>query len=77
MLEFLVSRFFFLLFWALGVGALIGFVYWANWTIGIKWSRDVWPVIKNDPQAMATHFGWRFFAIAVFVGLLAIAGAII
>ena len=75
-IEFLTSRFSYILDGGLGIILFLGLIYLSNWSIGIFWSRDVWPAIKNDPNALARYFGWRLIALAIVVGLLAIAGAI-
>lgn len=74
--EFLVSRFFWLLPMTIGVLSFIWLLIWMNRSIGIHWRKDVWEIIKNDPQALADYFGDRVIAVAIAVAGLSIAGAI-
>jgi hypothetical protein len=75
-LEFLTSRFFFIIPMIVG-----GMMFWyllilMSKSIGVSWKDDVWSKIKEDPEALAHYFGMRAVAVAIAVGLFAIAGAI-
>lgn len=74
--DFMYSRFAYLVDGTLGMGALLTLVLVVSVLHGIKWRRDVWPTVKSDPSALAHLSGMVFLSLALFVGLLAIAGAI-
>lgn len=75
-IEFLTSRFSYLIDGAIGIVAFVMIIRYANWTIGIRWTKDVWPRIKDDPKAVSDYFRTRVLAIALLMAGIAIAGAI-
>lgn len=66
-LDVVYGKFFFLL---TGLAAFIGYVgmtRFLNWSCGVSWSRDIWPRIKDDPQAVADYFRTVRFVTALLI----------
>ena len=76
LIEFLTSRFSYILDCTLWIIAFLALIKFANWSVNVFWSKDVWPKLQENADAMAHYFGLRLIAIALVVGLTAIAGAI-
>jgi hypothetical protein len=76
LIEFLVSKFFFLVILAAAFGAYVGMTRFHNWSIGLGWSIDIWPAIKNDPRAVADYFRTVRLGFCIIIGLALLAGAI-
>jgi hypothetical protein len=75
-IEFLVSKFFFLVMLAAAFGAYIGMTRFHNWSIGLGWSKDIWPAIKDDPRAVSDYFRTVRLGMWIGIGLAILAGAI-
>lgn len=75
LIEFLTSRFSYLIDGTLGIAAFVVLVWLHNRRLGVTWG-EIWKIIQTDPQATSDFFRTRNICIAVLIGLLAIAGAI-
>lgn len=74
-IEFLSGRFFFTIAGVMGVVALIAILYGWNLLSGMNFRKNVWPTIRHNPNALVTIYCVRVFSLAMFLGLLALAGA--
>lgn len=77
LIEFLVSKFFFLVTAGAGVVLFVLAVMYANKSIGVKISEHVLPKIMESPEAAADYFKGRLYAIAAVICAALLAGAII
>lgn len=75
-IEFLTSKFFFLVFPLVAFGYYVAYVRFHNWSIGLKWSERVWPIIEQDPRAVSDYFGRVRLGFCIIIGASIIAGAI-
>lgn len=69
-LDVIYGKFFFLFTAAAALVGYYGMTLFLNWSCGVKWSRDIWPRIKNDPRAVADYFR----TVRVVTALLIVAG---
>lgn len=75
LIEFLTSKFFFVV---VMIAVPVGFVLmvkYMNKSIGLDFTNDVWKVIKTDPMATALYFGVRLIAVALLCGFAILAGS--
>jgi len=77
LIDFLTSRFFFLLIVFVAIAGYIGMVRFHLWSIGLRWSRDVWPEIRKSALAVAVYFGLVRLGFCLLIGFALLAGAII
>lgn len=59
-----------LVYFVLSLIAIVGFLRWLDWTMGIhnKFKSQVWDVISQNPLALAVYHGARFFAVVYLAG---------
>ena len=75
-LEFMVSKFFFVVPMLVGGLAFWWLLRFMSMSGGIKWS-EVRDGINTGNMAMAVYFGCRVIAVGIAVGLFVLAGAIV
>lgn len=76
LIEFLTSRFFFIIPMLFGGMAFWFLLRLMSLSVGVTW-REIWSELLNGNEAVAKYFGLRAIAVAVLVGLISIAGAIV
>lgn len=77
LIEFLTSRFSYVLDGLVGIVAFILLVRYANRSLGIKdFRKDVIDSITKDARAEARYFGLRFVGMAIVFGCIVLAGSI-
>lgn len=76
LIEFLTSKFFWVATLAGAFAAYVGLTRFHNWSIGLEWSKDIWPAIKSDPRAVADYFRTVRLGFCIVIGLAILAGAI-
>ena len=75
-LDLLTSRFFFIIPMFAGGGAFWLLLRLMSKSVGVTWD-EIWDELLNGNDAVAKYFGLRAIAVAVLVGLITVAGAII
>jgi hypothetical protein len=75
MIDLIYSKFFFLFTGLAAFVLYVSMTRFLNWSIGVSWSRDIWPGIKDDPQAVAKYFGLVRLTTALLIAAGMLAGA--
>lgn len=59
-----------LCYFVIALCAVVGFLRWLDWTMGLggKFKSEVWDVIAENPLALALYHGLRFFAVVWLAG---------
>ena len=74
-LDLVYGKFFFLVTSMLALIGYLMMVGFQNLTLGIRWKRDIWARIQNDPKATAIFFGLTRLGICVLIAAGMVAGA--
>ena len=75
LVEFLQSKFFFLLVMAAAAVGWVAIMKYINWSIGVQFKRDVWPILKTCPIAAAAYWSMRLAVAAAVICCAIIASA--
>jgi hypothetical protein len=73
LLEFMISKFFFVVPMVIGSLAFWWILRWMGMSTGVPWS-EIYDELKKGNMAMARYFGARILAVGIVVGACVIAG---
>lgn len=76
-LDIINGKFFYLF---VGASAIVGYAMmtlFLNWSMGVTWSRDIWPQIKGGNYAVAIYFAAVRLGTCLLIAGAILAGAIL